>query len=276
VIGINTAIASSSGGNEGIGFSIPSNLAQTVMEQLLEHGTVRRAYLGVRLDPQFDAKTASQLKLDRVRGARVTQVYPNTPASKANLLVDDVVLSFDGVDVQDENHLINLVSLTPIGRQVKLSVWRGGKRVQLTILLADRSEMQQTSQAPQPQPGMGYPVRLMGLTVHPLDGDLATQLGFQRSTRGLLILKVDPACELASELEVYDVLEAVGTISRGPWTRLRRRATSCCACTARGRLRVSRIWWSGSADSSHPLRCGKMQRFPEVSGLRLPSKSSSF
>lgn len=209
VVGINTAIASSSGGNEGIGFSIPSNLAQQVMEQLLEYGVVHRAYLGVRLDPQFDLKAATALKLDRVRGARVTQVYPNTPAARANLLVDDVVLTFDGVDVQDENHLINLVSLTPIGRQVKLGVWRGGKKISLTITLADRNDLQQTSEAPT-EPGMGQQIRLMGLTVHPLDGDLAEQLGFTRSTRGLLILKVDQKSQLSSELQVYDVLEKVG------------------------------------------------------------------
>jgi serine protease Do len=151
VIGINTAIASSSGGNEGIGFSIPSNLAQRVMEQLLEHGVVRRAYLGVRLDPQFDQQTARQLKLDRVRGARVTEVYPNTPAARASLQIDDVVLTFDGVEVQDENHLINLVSLTPIGRQIKLGVWRGSTRTTLTITLADRNDLKTTVESAPPQ-----------------------------------------------------------------------------------------------------------------------------
>uniref|UniRef100_A0A7C2PBA4 PDZ domain-containing protein n=1 Tax=Schlesneria paludicola TaxID=360056 RepID=A0A7C2PBA4_9PLAN len=150
VIGINTAIASSSGGNEGIGFSIPSNLAQRVMEQLLEHGEVRRAYLGVRLDPQFDQRTANQLKLDRVRGARVTEVYPNTPAARARLQIDDVVLTFDGIEIQDENHLINLVSLTPIGRQIKLGVWRNAARTTLTITLADRNDLKATVEAQEP------------------------------------------------------------------------------------------------------------------------------
>jgi len=209
VVGINTAIASASGGNEGIGFSIPSNLAQRVMDQLLEYGKVSRAYLGVKLDPQFDLRTANQYGLDRVQGARVTLVYPNTPAARANLQTHDVILNFDGVDVQDENHLINLVSLTPIGRQVKLGVWRGGKRITLTITLADRSDLDQQSEAPA-EPGMGHSVRLMGLTVHPLDADTAQQLGYGRTARGLLILKVDATSRLSAELQVYDVLEAVG------------------------------------------------------------------
>ena len=148
VIGINTAIASSGGGNEGIGFSIPSNLAQRVMEQLLEFGVVHRAYLGVRLDPAFEARTALRLKLDRVTGARVTEVYPNTPASRANLRVDDVVLQFDGVDVQDENHLINLVSLTPVGKRIRLQIWREGRDATLQIELANRTDLPLTTQAP--------------------------------------------------------------------------------------------------------------------------------
>lgn len=209
VVGINTAIASASGGNEGIGFSIPSNLAQRVMEQLLEHGVVRRAYLGVKLDPQFNARAAAELRLDRVQGARITMVYPNTPAARANLQANDVVLTFDGIEVQDENHLINLVSLTPIGRQVKLGIWRAGKQITITITLADRSELDQTSEAPA-APDMGHAVRLMGLTVHPLDGELAQHLGYPRQLRGLLILKVDPQSPLAAELQIYDVLEAVG------------------------------------------------------------------
>ena len=140
VIGINTAIASNSGGNEGIGFSIPSNLARMVVDQLLETGTVERAYLGVKLDPDFDAQAAANLKLDRPRGAFVAEVYPNTPAARANMKYADVILSFDGHDVHDQNHLINLVSLTAVGRKVRMVVWRDGKKVTLHVDLAKRPE----------------------------------------------------------------------------------------------------------------------------------------
>lgn len=211
VIGINTAIASSGGGNEGIGFSIPCNLAHRVMEQLLEFGVVQRAYLGVRLDPTFDLKTAARLQLDRVQGTRVTEVYPNSPASRANLQFDDVVLTFDGIEVQDQDHLINLVSLTAIGKEIRLTVWRGGRKITLKIVLTDRKELPQTSEAPS-EPGMGAPIRQMGLTVHPLDGDLAQQLGFERSTQGLLVLKVDLDSPLAADIKLYDLIEAVGQI----------------------------------------------------------------
>jgi serine protease Do len=148
IIGVNTAIASNSGGNDGIGFSIPSNLVRRVIDELLVNGKVQRAFLGVRLDDDFDADTAKRLKLERVRGARIVEVYPNTPASRANLKFDDVILSFGGVDVIDENHLINLVSLTPVDKRVKMSIFRSGKRVTMEVVLGDRTDLEERSEAP--------------------------------------------------------------------------------------------------------------------------------
>jgi len=208
VIGINTAIASNSGGNDGIGFSIPSNLVRRVVEELLEHGQVQRAYLGVTLNPDFNAQAAKRLKLDRVRGAHVMRIYPNTPASRAGLQVDDVILAFEGTEVQDENHLINLVSLTSVGKKVSLVVLRNGEKRTIELHLSDRAEFDQRSEAPS-HPGMGFPFEALGLTLHQLDGDLAQQLGFQRTSRGLLVLKIDPGSPLSGELQLYDLLEEV-------------------------------------------------------------------
>ncbi|MBS0201962.1 MAG: trypsin-like peptidase domain-containing protein [Planctomycetes bacterium] len=208
VVGINTAIASSSGGNEGIGFSIPSHLVQRVMEQLLEHGVVSRAWIGVKLDDKFDGKVAARLRLDRVLGTRVSEVFPNSPAARSGLQYDDVILTFDTTEVQDHDHLINLVSLSPIGKRIQMIVWRGGKKINLFIVLADRSELPPNSEGPPPE--IGIPVRTMGLTVHPLDNDLADQLGHDRTTHGLLILSVDKNSPLGKRLHPYDVIEAVG------------------------------------------------------------------
>jgi serine protease Do len=172
VIGINAAIASTRGGNEGVGFSIPSFLVQRIMDQLLELGFVPRAYIGVKLDENFDYKVATKLRLDRVRGARVNQVFENSPASKAGLQFDDVVLNFDGIDVQDHDHLINLVSLSPIGKQIRMSVWRGQRKLSMPIVLADRNDLRKTSEAPT-NSRSGAPVRPMGLVVRSLDVDPA-------------------------------------------------------------------------------------------------------
>jgi len=149
--------ASRGGGNDGIGFSIPSNLVRRVVEELLDHGQVQRAFLGVSLDPDFTRAEAQRLKLDRVRGAKVDRINADTPASRAGLRVDDIILSFEGIDVQDENHLINLVSLTAVGKKVKLVVFRNGEKQDVDVLLSDRAKYDQMSELPS-QPGMGFPV----------------------------------------------------------------------------------------------------------------------
>lgn len=208
IIGINTAIASNSGGNDGIGFSIPSNLVRRVVEELLEHGQVQRAFLGVSLDPDFTRAEAQRLKLDRVRGAKVDRINSDTPAARAGLRIDDVILSFEGIDVQDENHLINLVSLTAVGKKVTLVVFRDGEKIDVEVLLSDRAKFDQQSELPS-RPGMGFPVEDMGLTLHEIEPELAIQLGFASTTRGLLVLKIEPQSPLAGQLKIYDLIEEI-------------------------------------------------------------------
>ena len=140
LIGINTAIASSSGGSEGIGFSIPSNLVRRVFDELLTHGRVRRAYLGVQLDSRFGSSSLANVGLDRLYGARVQTVKPDTPAAEAGLRRNDVVLQFGAIEVQDLDHLINLVSLTPVGERVELTVLRDRRRVPMTLILSERPD----------------------------------------------------------------------------------------------------------------------------------------
>ena len=138
VVGINTAIASSSGGNEGIGFTIPINMVKRIAQQLIERGQVTRGYLGVRLDAQFDASRAAQLGLSRLSGALVTAVTPNSPASRANLQAGDVIVKINETRVEDDTHLINTVSLMPVGDEIQLSVYRGGRPVAITVKVGDR------------------------------------------------------------------------------------------------------------------------------------------
>jgi serine protease Do len=199
IIGINTAIASQGGGNEGIGFSIPSNLAKFVVDQLLEHGRVRRGYLGVRLDEEFDAQAALRFNLDRERGAHVLQVYGETPAAAAGIREDDIILTFDGMEIEDENHLIHLVSLTMINRTVRMVVLRGGKQVPVNVTLSERPAQKTTMSQ------KGTPAKPMGLTTRRVDDGMAVQLGYGKLTRGLLVTEKPEG----SELELYDVIEEV-------------------------------------------------------------------
>jgi serine protease Do len=139
VIGINTAIASSSGGNEGIGFTIPINMAMFVAKQLVERGVVTRAFLGVHLDSKFTPEAAARMGLPRVQGARITGITPNSPAAGSKLAVGDVILQFDGVRIEDDNHLVNLVSLTPVNKDVPVVVFRAGRSQAMTVRVGDRN-----------------------------------------------------------------------------------------------------------------------------------------
>src|SRR5207302_6110658 len=127
VIGINTAIASHSGSNTGVAFSIPVNLVKRVMKQLLEQGAVSRGYLGMQLAQSFEPGDALKLGLDRVQGAWVEAVYAGTPAAQAGLRANDVVLQVDSRSIRNENHLINLISTLAAGQKVRLEVWRERK-----------------------------------------------------------------------------------------------------------------------------------------------------
>ncbi len=138
VVGINTAIATTNGGGSGVAFSIPSRMARRIVDDLLRYGRVRRAYLGVVLDPDFTAEEARQLKLSRRMGARVLNVTPGTPAARARLQANDVVTRFQKIPVADFDHLIHLVSLEPIGNTVTLGVWRAGRQLEIRVSLSDR------------------------------------------------------------------------------------------------------------------------------------------
>ncbi len=126
VVGINTAIASNSGGNEGIGFSIPINMAIVVAEQLVGHGRLLRSYLGVQLEKGFDAATARQLGLATTNGALVKSIIPNSPAELAGLRVGDVIVEFQGRAIENDGHLVKTVGLTPVGTQVNILIFRDG------------------------------------------------------------------------------------------------------------------------------------------------------
>ncbi|MDX1945419.1 MAG: trypsin-like peptidase domain-containing protein [Pirellulaceae bacterium] len=140
VIGINTAIASSSGGNEGIGFTIPINMVMLIADQLIDRGSVVRAYLGVRLDASFGPEAAAKMGLPRPEGARVTGVTKASPAESAQLRIGDIILTFDGTRIEDDNHLINLVSLTPVDKEVEVHILRAGKAQAVKVRVGNRTE----------------------------------------------------------------------------------------------------------------------------------------
>ncbi len=133
VVGMNTAIASSSGGNEGIGFTIPVNMVMVVARQLVERGTVVRAFLGVALDSKFSPAAATSVGLRRPRGARITRITPGSPAEAAHLQAGDVILKYNGVPVDNDTHLINMVTVSEVAKEVPLIVFRDQKLMTISV-----------------------------------------------------------------------------------------------------------------------------------------------
>ncbi|MFL5241907.1 MAG: S1C family serine protease [Gemmataceae bacterium] len=142
VIGLNTAIASHSGSNSGVAFSIPINMVRRVTRQLLEKGSVTRGYLGLQVAQSFEPADALKLGLEKVQGALVEAVYPGTPGFEAGLKSNDIILQVDGFAIRNENHLINMISGLPAGQKVRLQIWRDRRQFPVDAVIGDWSKAQ--------------------------------------------------------------------------------------------------------------------------------------
>jgi S1-C subfamily serine protease len=137
IIGLNTAIASHSGNNSGVAFSIPINMVKKVVRNLLDKGVVSRGYLGLQVAPSFESADAQKLGLERLQGALVESIYPETPAAISGIRKGDVVLQIDGIVIRNENHFINVISSMDPGRQIKLRIWRERVAKEITAVVGD-------------------------------------------------------------------------------------------------------------------------------------------
>jgi serine protease Do len=189
VIGINSAIETPSGGNIGIGFAIPINMAKEIMPQLIAQGKVLRGYLD--LYPQdIDEDLAKALNLKSMAGVLVASVGPGGPADKAGLKQGDVITELNGKPVTDANQLREEVAQIAPGKSIQLSVLRNGKEMKITLVLGERPETP-SSRSPQEQEQKPMSTQRLGLTVQTLTPSLANQLGY-RGEQGVLIAEVAP------------------------------------------------------------------------------------
>jgi serine protease Do len=207
LLGINSQILSPSGGNIGLGFAIPANMAKNVMGQLISSGHVRRAKLGVTVQP-ITADLASSLGLSNVRGALVNGVEPGSPAERAGLQQGDVITEVQGRGVSDGNELRNAISNTVPGTAVALKVWRDGRThdlsAKVTELTAKAEAGERDGRSDSSAPGR------FGMSIAPLTPELAQQFELPRSTKGVVVTDVDPdGVAAASGVEPNDVIEKV-------------------------------------------------------------------
>jgi len=192
VIGINSQILSPSGGNIGIGFAIPANMAKAVMDQLLKTGKVRRGMLGVSIQP-VDADLAASLDLPAARGAIVTAVSPAGPAEKAGLQRGDVIVGVNNHQVIDSNGLRNLVASISPGTNVKVSALRDGKEENFQVALAELPERKQAESDDETDSTAAPSSGKFGLTLQNLTSDAAQKFGLEANDQGLLVTRVNPS-----------------------------------------------------------------------------------
>ena len=189
MVGLNTAIYSRSGGNIGIGFAIPVNIAKNVMEQLKGRGTVTRGWLGVHIQ-SVTQDIAEQFGLDRPYGALVGQVGKDSPAEKGGVLPGDILLKYQNTEITEMSMLPTLVAQTPIGSEVPVLVFRKGKEVQLTIVIGKLEKKSKTTEVANKEAGN------LGLAVQELNKELAETLHLKTHT-GIIVTNVEPTSPAA-------------------------------------------------------------------------------
>lgn len=213
VIGINTAIISPSGGSIGIGFAIPAKTATRVIEQLREFGETRRGWLGVRIQEVTD-EIAESLGMDEAMGALVAGVTDDGPAAKAKVEPGDVIVRFDGNEVETMRELPRMVAETAIGKDVEVIVLRKGEEVTISVTLErlEENEIEEASATTddQPEDKPAEKSKVLGMMLAELDDALRKQFSIEEGVTGVVVTEVEPGTS-AEEKRVIagDVIKEV-------------------------------------------------------------------
>ena len=186
VIGINTAIFSRSGGNIGIGFAVPVNIAKDLLPQL-KKGKIVRGWLGVHIQA-VTPSLRDKLDLDTVEGALVSQVIPDSPADKAGLKRGDVIISFDGMAIEEMHDLPYLVSKTDVGRKVAVVIERDGRQKTIEVKIG---KLEDEQQPPAENSEADMPKKQLGMALREVTPEMADQYNLA-VTSGIVILQVEP------------------------------------------------------------------------------------
>ncbi|TKB93730.1 MAG: DegQ family serine endoprotease [Nitrospira sp.] len=202
LVGINTAIFSQSGGNMGIGFAVPSNMAQSIMGQLVQTGKVVRGWLGVSIQ-ELTPELSSQFGITETKGVLVSDVMDDSPAKKAGFERADVIIEYDGKSMDSPTHLRNAVAQTPVGKKVVVKLIRDKKpkTIDLTIVEQPKSMSQNGDED---GGDAATPTGILSsLDVRDLTEELAGRYGLKSSERGAVIIRVKPG-STAEELGVRE------------------------------------------------------------------------
>jgi serine protease Do len=211
LVGINTAILSGeTGGNQGIGFAIPANLARNIMDQILKNGKVTRGFMGI-LPQELTPEMAKAFGIPNTHGVAIAQVEPNSPAQKAGLKVSDVITAVNGSPVDDVNAFRLQVAGFAPNTTINLKVERSGQTVNVPVTLGELNpEADNKGDGEGNLPSGGEKGALKGLSVQALTPDLRQQLHTPEGTQGVVITEVDPeSAASAAGLEQGDIITQV-------------------------------------------------------------------
>ena len=200
VIGINTAIFSPSGGSVGIGFAIPSSVAEPVIRQLIKHGQVRRGWLGVHIQAVTE-EIAETLGLEEAAGALVANVIPDGPAEKAKIRPGDVILEFNNKKVDKMRSLPRIVADTEVGKSVPIVIWRNNEKITLSAMIEELEDTTTKTAAKDDETkkkSKAHSVKALGLRLSSINAALKKKFSLDKDAKGVVVLKVDengPAAE---------------------------------------------------------------------------------
>ena len=202
LVGINTAIFSQSGGNMGIGFAVPSNMARSIMGQLVQTGKVVRGWLGVSIQ-DLTPELASQFGVSETKGVLISDVMDDTPAKKAGFERADVIIEYDGKPMDSSAHLRNAVAQTPVGKKVAVKILRDKQPKTIELTIAEQPKSMTRSGEEDAGDSATPTGVLSGLDVRELTEELTSRYGLKSGERGVVIVRVKPGSS-AEELGVRE------------------------------------------------------------------------
>lgn len=208
LIGINTAIFSRTGGYQGIGFAVPSNMVRLVMDQLVQKGKVTRGWIGVTIQ-ELTPELAQEFGLKKSKGALVSDVAKDSPSARAGILKGDIILEFNGKEVKDVSSLRNMVAQSKTGSEITLKILRAGKEFTVKVGIVELPR-EVAEVVPDRSPNDQEARVLTGLTVMDLSKEIVRQLGFNKNEKGVVVVRVEPGSPAdEAEIKKGDIIKEI-------------------------------------------------------------------
>lgn len=202
LIGVNTAIFSTNGGNMGVGFAIPTNMIRFVIDELKAHGQVNRGWIGIKMQPMTEDMVKS-LGLTSDKGVIITEVTPQGSAEKAGIKAGDIILSFDNHDIDNSKNLSRMVAETPIGKKVMLKIWQNKQIKNVNLAIEKMPEQAPKIVSPVINPEFSNEAdksqfsfaEVIGLELAEINADIAQKFMLPSTTQGVIVTQVLPASD---------------------------------------------------------------------------------